>query len=241
MHEQRIAVGLRLRDLRGADGAARAGPVLDDDGLAELRGEFFGDRARHDVGAAPGGERDDDPHRLRGPGLRQRAGLYGAQRQCSYRSTQFSGHSFLPSGLPRGSKPREQFSYSLCGPIQNQIITLSLHDAERTPIKIDSHGIDGRREIRPFSSTRRPAAHFELRTGCHEARAGITRTSLMRTRSLEPSASITQISAVPRRLVSNSSFAPSGVQEGLSFDAGAGVLVSCVLLRPSWSMTQIWP
>src|SRR6266540_5006724 len=84
-------------------------------------------------------------------------------------------------------------------------------------------------------------AHFELRTGCHEALAGITRTSLMRTRSLEPSASIAQISAVPRRLVSNSSLVPSGDQTGLSLDAGAGALVSCVLLRPSWSMTQIWP
>src|SRR6266446_779880 len=78
-----------------------------------------------------------------------------------------------------------------------------------------------------------PAAHFELRTGCHEALAGITRTSLMRTRSLEPSASITQISAVPRWLVSNSSLVPSGDQTGLSLDAGAGTLVSCVLLRPS--------
>src|SRR6266704_2243231 len=106
MHEQRIAVGLRLRHLRGADGAARAGPVLDDGGLAELRGEFFGDRARHDVGAAPGSEGNDDPDRLRRPGLRLRAGMHGAQRQCSYRSTQFSGHSFLPSGLPRGKARR---------------------------------------------------------------------------------------------------------------------------------------
>src|SRR6266545_969376 len=106
MHEQRIAVGLRLRHLRGADGAARARPVLDDGGLAELRGEFFGDRARHDVGAAPGSEGNDDPDRLRGPGLRLRAGMHGAQRQCSYRSTQFSGHSFLPSGLTRGKARR---------------------------------------------------------------------------------------------------------------------------------------
>src|SRR6266704_692937 len=126
MHEQRITVGLRLRHLRGADGAAGAGAVLDDGGLAELRGEFFGDRARHD-----------------------------ARRTA---------------------------------PVQ-----LSIYPVFRTFFP-------------PERMTRRPAAHFELRTGCHEALAGITRTSLMRIRSLEPSASITQISAVPRRLVSTAAW-----------------------------------
>src|SRR6266511_4493104 len=79
MHEQRMAVGLRLRHLRGADGAARAGPVLDDGRLAELRGEFFGDRAGHDVGAAAGSERHDEAERLRRPGLRPRRRVRGAE------------------------------------------------------------------------------------------------------------------------------------------------------------------
>ena len=108
MHQQRVAVGLGFRDQADADGATRPGAVLDDDRLPDLGRELLGHRARDDVGAAPGSEGNDDPHRLRGPGLRLPAGMHGAQRECGYRSTQFSGHSFLPSGLTRGSKPREQ-------------------------------------------------------------------------------------------------------------------------------------
>jgi len=52
--EKRVAVGLGFRHQRRADGAARAGAVLDDDGLPELGREPFRHGARDDVGAAPG-------------------------------------------------------------------------------------------------------------------------------------------------------------------------------------------
>ena len=50
--QQRVAVGRGLGDRAGADGAAGAGPVVDDELLAARSDSFGGDHARHGVDAA---------------------------------------------------------------------------------------------------------------------------------------------------------------------------------------------
>jgi len=47
--QQRIAIGRSARDLSGADHAASAWPVLDNDGLPEPRGQSGSDQSRHGV------------------------------------------------------------------------------------------------------------------------------------------------------------------------------------------------
>ena len=66
-HQERVAVGGRLGDDRGADHGALAGLVVDDDGLAELLAEILGDHARHDVGGAAGRIGHDELDGLAGP------------------------------------------------------------------------------------------------------------------------------------------------------------------------------
>ena len=67
-HEQRVAVGGRLRHQRGADGRAGAGLVLDDHGLAQPLGQRGRDQPRGDVAGAAGREGDDQSQRACGPG-----------------------------------------------------------------------------------------------------------------------------------------------------------------------------
>ena len=61
--EQRIAVGVGLGDVVGADGAGGAGPVLDIDALAERRRHLVGDQAADEIGRSPGREGDHDADR----------------------------------------------------------------------------------------------------------------------------------------------------------------------------------
>ena len=61
-----MAVGLGARGGFHADVAGGAAPVIDHDLAAELRCERLGDEARHDVHAAAGRERRDQPDRLAG-------------------------------------------------------------------------------------------------------------------------------------------------------------------------------
>ena len=78
--EQRVAVGARACDRLGGDVAAGAQPVLDDEWLAEPVRQPLPYQARGDVGGAAGSEADDDAHRPRWIGLRQRGP--GGGRQC---------------------------------------------------------------------------------------------------------------------------------------------------------------
>jgi hypothetical protein len=71
--EQRVAVGRCLRHDRGADAAARSGAVIHDELLAEPVSEPLSRRPRHEIVAATGRSRDDDPYRLDGVGLRRGA------------------------------------------------------------------------------------------------------------------------------------------------------------------------
>ena len=59
-HQQRVAIGRRLDDRVDADLLARAGTVLDHEGLAELLFEHLRAHPRQDVGGARRRERHDD-------------------------------------------------------------------------------------------------------------------------------------------------------------------------------------
>ena len=61
--EQRVAVRGRAQDHLGRDDAARAGAILDDDGLAKSLGQPIADQPREDVGCAARRSADDDANR----------------------------------------------------------------------------------------------------------------------------------------------------------------------------------
>ncbi len=62
-HQQRVAVGLGLRDRVGADAAGRARAVLDNERLPEGRLQMRLHQPRDQVGPTAGRERNDDPDR----------------------------------------------------------------------------------------------------------------------------------------------------------------------------------
>ena len=64
--EKGAAIGFLLRDMLRADHAASADAVIDDHADLPCLGHVFGDEPHDDIGAAAGGERDDEAHRLRG-------------------------------------------------------------------------------------------------------------------------------------------------------------------------------
>ena len=67
-HQQGVAVRCRLGHFGGAEVAAGAGLVVDDEGLAEGALQLRRQRAGQQVGGAAGRERHDDAHRLARPG-----------------------------------------------------------------------------------------------------------------------------------------------------------------------------
>ena len=78
--QKRVAVRRRSHDRLGADIAAGARPVLDDEWLPEPLRQPLTDQARDDVGRAAGRKADDDAHRPRRIGLRPRDARHGRQR-----------------------------------------------------------------------------------------------------------------------------------------------------------------
>jgi hypothetical protein len=72
VNRERIAVGRALRRRLGADRAARAAAVLDDDRLSEAFGESLLDDAGDDVRSAAGRVGHDETDRLRRVVLRER-------------------------------------------------------------------------------------------------------------------------------------------------------------------------
>ena len=81
-HDQRVTIGCRFGGSLRADNTARAGLVIDDDGLAKRFVQLLADRARHDIGAAARCRWHDDAYgfdRISGVLLRQRSG--GANEQ----------------------------------------------------------------------------------------------------------------------------------------------------------------
>src|SRR6202040_3635753 len=67
--EYGVAVRRAFGDQIGADVAAGARPIVDDNRLAPCLGQLLADRAGHDVERTAGGERDDETNRLRRVGL----------------------------------------------------------------------------------------------------------------------------------------------------------------------------
>src|SRR5215813_4803453 len=68
--EERIAVGRRLHDCLGGQIAASAGPVLNDELLAEALRQPLADQAGIQVGHAASRKAGDQSHRARWVGLR---------------------------------------------------------------------------------------------------------------------------------------------------------------------------
>ena len=70
-HQQRVAIRVLARREIGADQAARAGPVLHQDGLRQGLLQVRRDQPRHGIDETTGRELADQPDRAaRGPGLR---------------------------------------------------------------------------------------------------------------------------------------------------------------------------
>ncbi len=67
----RVAVGGRLGHRVERDHRGGARPVLDDDRLADAFGDVLADRTRIRIGGTAGRKSDEDPDRLRRPGLRE--------------------------------------------------------------------------------------------------------------------------------------------------------------------------
>ena len=80
--QQRVAVGRRLGREVGADGAAGARLVVDDQRRAQLLAHLLRQGAREEVGGAAGRERHDQADRLAGPGLLRPR---GGQGRCTQR------------------------------------------------------------------------------------------------------------------------------------------------------------
>ena len=78
-NKQRVAVGVRARDLLRPDIAAGAADVFDDDRLSPFAPELLGQNARQKIGAAAGRVGDDHLHCARGK-RRLRAALPGCPR-----------------------------------------------------------------------------------------------------------------------------------------------------------------
>ena len=105
----RVAVGRRLRDRVEADRAAGAGPVLDDDRLAEQLGERRRDQARVQVdGAARGERRDRRGSAWRATPVRR---LRPPRPAASRPASDFTG-LWMRIGSPRGPRPSAVSSLS---------------------------------------------------------------------------------------------------------------------------------
>src|SRR5215831_18955506 len=78
--QQRIAIRCGPDDRLGADIAAGAWPVLDDELLPEALGKPLSDQTSHDVGNAAGRISDDNTHRPRRIALRPRDPCHSRQR-----------------------------------------------------------------------------------------------------------------------------------------------------------------
>ena len=90
-HQQRVAVGRRLGRHLGAQRAASASPVVDDERLTHARRQHLGEWPCERIGSAAGWERYDQPYRFGGIALRldrkgcnKRDGARDAREQLAF-------------------------------------------------------------------------------------------------------------------------------------------------------------
>src|SRR2546423_3641435 len=105
-HEQRVAVGRRLGRGLGADVAARAAAVIDDEGLAERLVQPGGERAADDVGSRSWRKRDDHAYGFR------RIGLSGREQRREQEKRHNAFHQILSVSPARGCHTRRRRSAS---------------------------------------------------------------------------------------------------------------------------------
>ena len=74
-----------MRRVVHADRARGAGFVLDDDRLAPEFGELLPEYPAHEIGAAGGRIRHDQPHRFRGVGFRKYRAIQQYRNQSEYK------------------------------------------------------------------------------------------------------------------------------------------------------------
>ena len=100
--EQRVAVRRRFRHVFGADDAACAGAVLDEERLSDALGEPLREDARRQIDSAARGERNHDAHGLR----RIRLGKDTGGEPGEYKQ-----QTQIPES-PRRNAPDPAFSYT---------------------------------------------------------------------------------------------------------------------------------
>ena len=101
-HEERVAVGRGLGGDAGADGAAGAAAVVDDHLPAEVARQHRGERPRERVGAAAGGEGNDEGHRPVRPAALRAAPA--ASRRAAASGGAGGGETAASAGRGRASR-----------------------------------------------------------------------------------------------------------------------------------------
>ena len=106
--KQRVAVGLGLRDVVGADCRVRAGLVFDQHTLPKDALELVGKKPCDEIGRSAGRERDDKANRACRKILCDRACCRAQQCQAASQNPQIpkQPHAAPPSAGPSGGFPR---------------------------------------------------------------------------------------------------------------------------------------
>jgi hypothetical protein len=102
--EQRVAVGRRLGDHLRGDDRVGAGPVLDDDRLAEIFAQPLPDHAGENVGRPAGRERHHDADRPLGIARRRIGGLRAGRRDAGQHGHGTHGEH---AGVRRPASPHD--------------------------------------------------------------------------------------------------------------------------------------
>ena len=106
--KQRVAVGRRLHRRLGRDVGAGAGPIIDDELLAEPLRQPFRRQPRHGVGGTAGRKAAQDVHRTRRIGVRARQARQNGQSGCACGKAQkipaAKSHGYTPAALPSATE-----------------------------------------------------------------------------------------------------------------------------------------
>ena len=98
--KQRVTVGRRLHHHLGGEVGAGAGPIIDDELLAELFGQPFRRQPRHGIGGAARRKAAQDVHRARRIGVGARQARHNGQCGCACGEAQK-----IPAAKSHGDAP----------------------------------------------------------------------------------------------------------------------------------------